>query len=301
MPDDDLQHEGLTRFLLSRSGVRGALVRLSASWQQIRQRGNYPAELAVLLGETAAAACLLTSHIKVDGRLAIQLRAEGPLRTLFADCSHEGQVRGLALWQPPLPQPLSLRELGRHGVLAITIERAPQPGTALQRYQGLVDLAADDLSRAFEGYFQQSEQLPTRLLLAADRQHACGLLLQQLPGESCDSDGWPRSQALFDTLAGGELLATEPGLLLHRMFHEEALELLSHQPLRFGCSCSRRRVGDVLLAIGRDEAEGALDPQLGVVEVTCEFCGERFRFDPVDLDQLFAGGGSEPPAGGRAN
>jgi molecular chaperone Hsp33 len=287
--------DALHRFLLQRSGVRGVLVNLGESWQTIAASNHYPPALRALLGQTTAAAALLTGHIKVDGRLGIQMRGDGSLRTLFADCDNTGGLRGIALWQDPLPEPLTPRAFGAGAMLAITIEnRTPGPREP-SRYQGLVALDADTLSQALESYFDHSEQLPTRLLLAADTHHAAGLMLQQLPGQSTDSDGWPRAQALFDTLGPDELLRTDPHTLLHRMFHEEDVALLSTRPLRFACACSRQRVGDMLLAIGHDEALAALESGPGAAEVTCEFCGRRYRFDRIDIEQLFAGGGSEPP------
>jgi molecular chaperone Hsp33 len=296
-PDDS--RDRLLRFVLNRSGVRGVLVSLDDAWQQVRERESYPEALAALLGQTCAAACLFTGHVKVEGRLAIQLRGDAALRTLFAECTRDGQVRGIALWREPLPATLGPRDLGSKALLAITIEKQGPRGEP-QRYQGLVGLAGDSLAAAFEGYFQQSEQLPTRLLLAADGSRARGLMLQVLPGNSAltaDADGWPRTQALFDTLGERELLGTDFALLLHRLFHEEAPESVSSQALSFGCSCSRERVGGMLLSLGRAEALAAIDPALGAVGVQCEFCGQRYRFDAVDLDLLFAGGGSEPVAG----
>lgn len=296
---DETSRDRLLRFMLTRSGVRGVLVSLDDAWQQVREREDYPPQLATLLGQTCAAACLFTGHIKVEGRLAIQLKGEGALRTLFAECTQAGTVRGIALWNEPLPAQLGPRDLGDNALLAITIEK-PGPRGEPVRYQGLVGLDSDTLAQAFEGYFQQSEQLPTRLLLASDGQRARGLMLQLLPGNSttqADPDAWPRAQALFDTLGERELLDTGFELLLHRLFHEETPELLSDQPLAFGCSCSRERVGGMLVALGHAQAVEAIDPELGAVGVQCEFCGQRYRFDAVDIEQLFAGGGSDPASG----
>ncbi|MCK7592127.1 Hsp33 family molecular chaperone HslO [Pseudomarimonas salicorniae] len=296
MSDSPRSTDVLLRFLLGRTGVRGVMVSLDEAWQEIRRRESYPDPLAALLGETAAAAALFTGHVKVEGRLSIQLKGGGALRTLFAECTHRGTVRGLALWEGELPSPLDLGHLGEGSLLAITIEKPPLPSGESVRYQGLVALEHDSLSRAFESYFSQSEQLPTRLLLAADGQRARGLMLQVLPGAQEDEDAWPRTQALFETLGAREMLDTAPAELLHRLFHEELPELLSQRELAFGCSCSRERVGGMLLALGHEQAMEAIDPDLGAVGVQCEFCGQRYRFDPVDLEQLFAGGGIDPAA-----
>jgi molecular chaperone Hsp33 len=268
------------------------LVRLDESWQTIRARADYPEALADLLGETLAAAALFTGHTKFDGRLSLQLKGQAALRTVFAECTRDGTLRGLAHWRDPLPHSLTPRDFGPDAMLAITIESRPQEARDPTRYQGLVGLDADTLVGAFEAYFAQSEQLPTRLLLSADAERASGLMLQLLPGTRADPDAWPRAQALFDTLGTDELSRTPCEDLLFRLFHEEQVRLLASQPLAFGCSCSRERVGGMLLGLGHEEAEAALQDDR--VEIVCEFCNQRYYFDRVDLEQLFAGGGSEP-------
>ena len=172
----------LTRFLLDRAGVRGVRVHLDDSWTQIRGRDDYPLAVAELLGEASAAAALFTGHAKVDGRLSVQLRGDGRLRTLFAECTAAGTLRGIARLAEGDDAPVSrdLRELGPGAMLAITIENRGAAGREPVRYQGVVALEADDLATAFEQYFQQSEQLPTRLLLTADAGRAAGLMLLML-------------------------------------------------------------------------------------------------------------------------
>lgn len=296
MSDPSRATDVLLRFLLGRSGVRGVMVSLDEAWAQVCARESYPEALRHMLGETLAAAALFTGHVKVEGRLSIQLKGQGALRTLFAECTHQGTVRGIALWNEPLPEPLDLSHLGEGSLLAITIEKPAHPGGEAPRYQGLVGLEGSALAGAFEAYFSQSEQLPTRMILAANGGRARGLMLQVLPGADADDDAWPRAQALFETLGSAELLDTDPELLLYRLFHDEAPTLLSRRDLAFGCTCSRERVGGMLLALGHDEAVAAIDPELDAVGVQCEFCGQRYRFDAVDLELLFAGGGSATAA-----
>lgn len=278
-------HDILTRFLLPAAGVRGVRVHLDEAWSQVRSRDDHGQAVAELLGEALAAAALFTGHAKVDGRLSVQLRGQGALRTLFAECTAGGTVRGIARVEGEPPASRDLRTLGGDGVLAITIENPTGPGREPVRYQGLVALDTDSLAGAFEGYFRQSEQLPTRLLLAADDTRAAGLLLQKLPGDEGDEDGWNRASALFDTLQPGELLDLPAATLLHRLFHEEGVQVLGERPLRFGCSCSRERVSAMLRSLGEDEARAALID--GRAEVRCEFCGERYHFDPDEIEGLF--------------
>jgi molecular chaperone Hsp33 len=297
MPDASAtgQDDRLTRFLLPEAGVRGVRVHLDDTWRQIRSRAAYPEGIARLLGEATAAAALFTGHAKVDGRLSVQLRGSGALRTLFAECTAAGTLRGIAQIDEDAPAPpQGLADLGPDPVLAITIENPSPHGRDPQRYQGLVPMEGGDLRSAFEHYFAQSEQLPTRLLLAADEHRVAGLMLQKLPGDGGDADGWTRACALFDTLAPQELLDWPRATLLHRLFHEEAPELLADKPLQFGCSCSRERVEAMLESLGQEEAEAALAD--GVARVRCEFCGQGYEFTPTDIAGLFAQGSAPMPA-----
>jgi molecular chaperone Hsp33 len=155
------------------------------------------------------------------------------------------------------------------------------------RYQGLVALDAARLDEAFEDYFRQSEQLPTRLLLACDGQRAAGLMLQKLPGDDGDADGFRRIGALFDTLGSDELLALAPAEVVHRLFHEERPQLLGEKPLRFACSCSTERVEAMLVSLGEAEALAAVEAGQGTASIHCEFCGREYRFTGEEIGILF--------------
>ena len=290
-------HDALLRFLLPAAGVRGVAVRLDETWRTMASRAEYPPAIAELLGEAAAAAALFTGHAKVDGRLSVQLRAQGALRTLFAECTAAGTLRGIAQFDPDAPPPSrDLRALGDDTVLAITIENPSLGGRDPVRYQGLVELAADNLGEAFEGYFRQSEQLPTRLLLACDGERAAGLMLQKLPGDEGDLDGWIRAGALFETLGREELLALAPTDIVHRLFHEESPDAMGEKPLRFACSCSQERVAAMMVSLGADEAGAAVEAGGGEAQVRCEFCGQEYRFTQEQVDGLFRTFAAELPA-----
>ncbi len=288
-------NDAQTRFLLPRAGVRGVCVRLQDSWRDILSHAEYPDIARGLLGQSCAAAALFTGHAKVNGRLSLQLRTRhAALRTLFAECTAQDTLRGIAQVAEGMDAPSDLHQLGDDALLAITIENPGLDPSEPQRYQSLVPLQAATLSEAFESYFHQSEQLPTRLLLAADGDRAAGLMLQKLPGDEGDYDGWTRVGALFDTLGTDELLAAPTGELLHRLFHDEDPEILAERPLRFACSCSRERVGTMLHSLGITEAQAALAE--GVADIRCEFCGQRYLFDAARIEELFA----SPPVGIQA-
>ncbi|MET0754923.1 MAG: Hsp33 family molecular chaperone HslO [Pseudoxanthomonas sp.] len=283
-----------TRFLLPKAGVRGVHVQLDGTWRDILSHADYPDPARDLLGQACAAAALFTGHAKVNGRLSLQLRSPRALRTLFAECTAQGTLRGIVRVAEGEAAPHDLRELGPDALLAITIENPGLDPREPQRYQSLVSLQATTLSEAFENYFHQSEQLPTRLLLAADGATAAGLMLQKLPGDEGDSDGWNRAGALFETLKPEELQGLPETELLHRLFHEEEWSILAQRPLRFDCSCSQQRVAAMLQSLGSQEAHAALAD--GRAEVRCEFCGQRYIFSAQDIDELFA----LPPVGIQA-
>ena len=287
-----LGHDRLTRFLLQAAGVRGVHVQLDDTWARIRERAtgddmDAPAAVTELLGEAAAAAALFTGHAKIDGRLSVQLRGDGPLRTLFAECTAAGTLRGIAQVSACTPLPRDLRALGGNAVLAITIENPAGEGREPVRYQGLVALESESLAGAFEDYFRQSEQLPTRLLLAAGETRAAGLMLQKLPGDVGDDDGWDRAGALFDTLSPDELLDWPAATVLGRLFHEDGVEVLGERPLRFACSCSRERVASMLQSLGEEEARAAAAAAGSEARIRCEFCGQQYRFGLGEIAALF--------------
>lgn len=291
LPDSDR----LSRFLLQTAGVRGVRVHLREAWRAVRANGPYPPAIEELLGEACVASALFTGHAKVDGRLSVQLRASGPLRTLFAECTASGTIRGIARYEGDgTGVSRDLRALGDDALLAITIEN-PSPHGEPNRYQGLVGLTSESLSGAFEDYFRQSEQLPTRVLLAVDGDEAAGLMIQKLPGDTGDDDGWNRVSLLFDTLSTEELLGWPADVLLARLFPEDAPQLLGERPLVFGCSCSRARVEGMLASLGAEEARAAVVD--GEARVTCEFCGRVYVFTAGEVEHLLAGpvADVEPP------
>lgn len=290
-------HDTQLRFLLPAAGVRGVAVHLDASWQTIAERAAYPDAAAQLLGEAAAAAALFTGHTKVAGRLSVQLRSNGPISTLFAECTAAGTLRGIVRLRDDAGEPTrDLRDLGKDAVLAITIENPSLGNAEPMRYQGLVALDSATLDQAFEAYFEQSEQLPSRLLLACDGQRAAGLLLQKLPGEEADEDGFRRASALFETLDREELLALPPAEVIHRLFHEESPQLLGEQALTFACSCSHERVEAMLVSLGREEADAAVAAGDGKAVILCEFCGQDYSFDSCQISVLFMQSGHTHPA-----
>ncbi|MGD8934952.1 MAG: Hsp33 family molecular chaperone HslO [Thiogranum sp.] len=273
----------LHRFVFERTDVRGELVHLDASWRAMLERQDYPSAVRNLLGEALAAAALLSATVKIDGSLQLQLHGDGPVSLLLAEVTAQGTLRGLAHWHGEVPDGKLGEQVGAAARLALTID----PGGGGERYQGLIAVEKDTLAATLEDYFQRSEQLATRLWLAAGERRASGMLLQRLPGRSRDAEDWNRDVFLGDTVSPEELLDLTARELLRRLFHEEDVRLFDAEPLSFRCSCSAERIETMLRGLGYDEVRDILE-QEGDVQVSCEFCRQVYAYDAVDVERLFA-------------
>lgn len=286
--------DSLQRFIFEHAPIRGEIVHLDATWQAVLERRQYPPRVREVLGELMAAAALLTSTLKFDGRLIMQIQGQGPVSLLVVECTSERKMRAIAQWKGEVPD-APLAELVGDGRLAVTID----PLKGRERYQAIVALEGLTVAEAFENYFARSEQLATRLWLAADPRQAAGMLLQRLPeAEPSDDDAWMRAVHLGSTITREELLALPVREIVHRLYHEEDIRLFSRMPVSFRCSCSRARVETVLRMLGHDEIHSILDEQ-GSVSVDCEFCGNRYEFDRIDAEQLFTAPHSVPATSTR--
>jgi len=279
----------LQRFLFEHAAIRGELVHLDTAWQAVLDRHDYPPPVRDLLGELMAAAALLSNILKFDGSLILQIQGRGPVSLLVVESTSQHTLRGMAQWTGD-PQPSSFPELVGDGRFVITID----PKGKAQRYQGIVELEGETVAAALENYLTRSEQLDSRLWLAADTRQAAGLLLQKMPGKTDeDHDLWDRAIQLGATLRREELLALPAGEIIHRLYHEEDIRLFESQPVQFHCGCTRARVANALRLLGYNEVQSILEER-GAIDVDCEFCNQHYTFDKVDAEQLFAAENSRP-------
>jgi molecular chaperone Hsp33 len=294
--DGDLLH----RFLFERLPVRGHLVRLDASWRAAIEHHEYPEGISAALGEAMAASALMAGALKFEGRLSLQFEGPGPVRLMLAQCTHRHAIRGVARHDSLPPGEALAEGLFGDGQLAVTIEQ--QEGG--ERYQGVVPLESEKLATNLEAYFERSEQLPSKLVLAATPDRAAGLLLQRVAlGDAGTAarvaeadDAWRRLGLLAATVTARELLDLPCRELLRLLFREDDIRLFEGTPVFFQCSCSRERVAGILQALGGEEVQ-ALLRERGDVEVRCEFCNRAWRFDAVDVAALFSGAPQQAPPG----
>lgn len=312
----------LHTFLFEGLPVRGVLVRLTDAWVELLQRrasntstGAYPAAVQNMLGEMTAAAVLMQANIKFDGALVLQIFGDGPVRVAVAEVQSDGALRATATFSPGIDAQASLSAMvnvHNQGRCAITLDpKTKFPGQ--QPYQGVVPLFGDagepieSLAAVLEHYMLQSEQLDTRLVLAANGEVAAGLLIQRMPvqGEGNlagsvrsaanedaigNDEDYNRIALLAASLKREELLTLDVDTILHRLFWQE--QVLRFAPLegaqapRFACTCSRERVAKMIVGLGQAEAQSIL-AERSEIEVGCEFCGAQYRFDAIDVPQLF--------------
>jgi len=286
--------------MVDNAPVRGELVELSETWRHILARRDYPPAVQTLLGEMLAAAALLSANLKFNGMIIMQIHGDGPVRLLVIECDSDLRLRATAKIAEDaiVSDDATLEQLvnaNGQGRFVITLDpKDKMPGQ--QAYQGIVPLDGDNVASVIENYMLRSEQLDTKLWLAANHEVSRGLLLQKLPGNGGKDGGdmtpeqeletWNRVSMLGNTLRSAEMLSTDIDTLMYRLFWEETIRVFDPAHPQFHCSCSREKVGSMLKMLGQEEIEDALSSQEKLA-VDCDFCGLHYEFDAVDCAQLF--------------
>ena len=301
--DIKITQDTLQKFIFDNAAVKGELVEISDTWREVQARHDYPPAVKTVLGEMLAAAALLSANLKFNGAIIMQIHGDGPVRLLVVECDSGLRLRATAKLgegavvadDASLTDLLNVSGKGRFVITLDPLEKMP----GQQPYQGIVPLDGDDMATVIENYMLRSEQLDTRLWLAADGTIARGLLLQKLPrhsgkddqveqaSEADELETWNRAVMLASTLKQEELLSTDIQTLMNRLFWEETIRVFEPAHPHFHCSCTREKVGNMLKMLGREEVEDALC-ELGHLGINCDFCGKHYDFDKVDCAQLFA-------------
>ena len=281
--------------------VRGRLVRLGETIDQILSAHAYPEPVAALLGEACALAALVGSSLKFEGRLIVQAQGDGPVRYVVADYDTSGTLRGycrfdeaeVAAASTGFARPGAQTLLGQ-GVFIMTLDQGPD----FDRHQGITPIEGESLSLCAEHYFAQSEQVPTKVRLAVgqvsteagQQWRAGGAMIQMVAGDTArgsTDDVWDRSRALFATLGDDELIdpTITPEVLLFRLFHEDGVRLEEARPLAAVCRCSKDRIASVLTSFSDQERADMVEDD-GQIRVTCEYCNTVYEIAP---DEVVAG------------
>ncbi|MBS9778206.1 MAG: Hsp33 family molecular chaperone HslO [Gammaproteobacteria bacterium] len=269
------------KFLLSDLDIRGAFVHLDTEWQEVLSRRSYASSIVELLGQTTAATLLMSSHIKFDGRLNVQVQSNGDLSLLIVQSDNKQNFRSFAKYKGLLGGDLT--KVAKDGILIISIETR----VGDEPYQGLVSLDSDSVAENIELYFNQSEQLQTILVLRADGQQVAGLLLQALPDTSAEKDDWERLRHVAETLNLEELKTIDSETLIGRVFAEDDVVAYPAEPAKFDCTCSDERTLAMLSSLSIEELTEIAESE-ETIDVSCDFCGKQYAHDSDTVSALVA-------------
>jgi len=282
------------RFVLERHPIRGHAVRVSNAWLNLREHQDYPPAVKQLLGEAIGAVVLLAATLKFDGTLTLQLQGKGLVNLLVAQCTHDFKVRGMARHDHLVHEgsgETGFRSLAGEGQIVVTVDATDRASS----YQGVVPITGNSLAESLEAYFRQSEQLPTRVLLAASAGVVAGMLVQRIPGvggtqaqmdDTALDAAWQKADDAMSGLACDALLEDDVEQRLVNMFGVDEVRVFSGHEVKFECRCSRDRVANVLRSLGAEEVRSVIAEQ-GTCTVTCEFCQKPYKFDAIDVEHLF--------------
>lgn len=281
----------LDRFLFEDRPLRGEIVSLEKSFQEILASSTYPLSVQQLLGELMVAASLLTATLKFEGEIALQIQSEGPVRYAIINGTHDQKLRGVARWNEELEDfPTSFAGLFEKGVLAITL--TPKNG---QRYQGMVALDKPNLAACVEDYFLQSEQLLTKVFLTTamtSEPKAAGMLIQIVPTTSETSNvesnpDFEHAAHLASTISTKEIMEISHKEMIHRLYHEDDIRIFEPQTVQFECDCSKNRSAQALKNIAKDELLQIIKED-GAIKMDCQFCHAIYTFDNIDVENIHA-------------
>lgn len=282
--------DSLHRFIFENIPIRGEYVFLQESFQTIIEQHNYPEALRRLLGEALCVSALLSAVIKFNGRLTVQFRGKGRLKLLLAQCTNHFHLRGLAKWEGDLSYH-DLMNAFQDGVLVIMLDT----GKTKSNYQGIVAWRGNSLVDSIEGYFQESEQLPTKLWLTVNSHSAVGLLLQSVPAKELNKPSiekevfatqWSHINKLMTNFDPKAMLSVGYPAILNKLYPQEDIRIFPSVPVSFRCTCSRKKGEDAILLLGHEEAEAELKAKSNIV-VNCDFCNKEYIFDRIDVAKIF--------------
>ena len=274
----------LQSFIFENHAIRGELVFLSESYQTVLTQRPYPLLVGCLVGEAMAATALLSGTIKYEGQLILQAQTDQAMNLLVVQCDHHLNIRALAKWQDDahFSEPLLSQ-----GQIVVTVS-ADKPSAS---YQGIINIESPSFSKNIENYFEQSEQLPTRLFLVANERQAVGMLLQKMPsqaiGESQSGEEWAyweHVSILLGSLTETELLTLDAKTLLHRLYHEEDIRLYDPRPIQFACRCTEEKMWAALRLMEKSEIEDILKLN-HTIDITCDFCNNVYVFSKEEVEK----------------
>ena len=277
------ESDNLQRFIFEHANIRGEIVHIEKIFQTIMNQRDYPPMVKNLLGEAIVSCLLLASSIKFEGNLTLQFQGDERLPLLLVQCDHELNIRAFAKYTQNL-EIIDYATAFLQGQMVLTISQHNQT----QVYQSMVPIQATSMSENLMAYFAQSEQIATRVWLAVNDDMAAGMLLQLMPGQDTvqREQFWEYAVQLGQTVSEHELLALDNETLLYRLYNETEIRIFESRSTRFQCRCNQEKMKQVITILGEREAKDLIKEQ-GVITINCDFCNQKYTFDPIDVTMLF--------------
>jgi molecular chaperone Hsp33 len=277
------ESDTLQRFIFEDAHIRGEIVHIEKTYQSIMNQRDYPPMIKNLLGEALVSCLLLASSIKFEGSLNLQFQGDKRLPLLLVQCDHELNIRAFAQYTEDL-EIIDYATAFLQGQMVLTINQYNQT----QAYQSMVPIQSTSMSENLMSYFAQSEQVSTKVWLAVNEEIAAGMLLQLMPGEDTHQKElfWEYAVQLGQTVSEEELLTLDNQTLLYRLYNEADIRIFESRPTRFQCRCNEDKMKQVLTILGEEEAKKLLEEQ-GAIIINCDFCNQKYTFDPIDVTLMF--------------
>ncbi len=277
------ESDTLQRFLFEHANIRGEIAHLDETYKNILHQHPYPPVVKKLLGEALVSCLLLAGSIKFEGDVSLQFHGDKRLPLLLVQCNHQLQLRAFAKYQDDA-EGIDYSSAFLEGKMALII----QQNNTTQAYESIVPILSTSMSENLTHYFAQSEQVATQVWLAVNENSAAGILLQLMPGQNTQQREtfWEYAVMLGQTIRDDELLMLDNPTLLHRLYHETELRLYTARSVCFQCRCNLNKMKQVLTVLGEEEVQQLLKEK-GHVEISCDFCNQKYMFDPIDVTLLF--------------
>lgn len=275
--------DSLQRFMLDNANIRGDIAHLNTTFTTITEQRPYPPMVKHLLGEALISCLLLAGSVKFEGELSLQFQGDKRLPLLLVQCDNQLRMRAFAKYEPDLDNK-AYADAFLEGQMGLTINQYNQT----QAYQSMVPLQSTSMAENLMHYFAQSEQISTRVWLAANDDCVAGMLIQLMPGQDTQQreQFWEYAVHLGQTISDEELLSLDNQTLLYRLYHETDVRLFDSREALFQCRCSTDKMKQVLTVLGEEDIKQLLN-EAGQVDVTCEFCNHHYAFDAIDVAMLF--------------
>lgn len=284
-------NNAIQRFLFKDLSIRGQVIQLDDAWQSMVKDRHYPPAITKLLGELTAFSVIMATGMKHTGKITLQIQGTGPITLLVVEVTHDLKIRGVAKTNQDVPNDATLEAMLGDGKILVTLENTQTN----HHFQSYVERTGDNITEACENFLSQSEQLPSKLWLAATDTALGGVLIQKMPdSDERDEDGWDRIYNLSSTIKDEELTHLDAETLLHRLFHEETVELFEAQEVNYDCPKDKERVDAMLRSLGEDEVRKVLDEQ-GEIVIHNEICNYHIRYGQAEVDALFSDEPTDKP------